>query len=92
MRRDEIYKLYDVANKKAGMEVPAWYALTTGYKICIDSLFTPEVRQAIRYKGLYGGLSNETFKSIMKLPALYVDLCEIINNEFERLSKETKDG
>lgn len=66
--------------------MPAWYALTElGYKICIDSLFTSEVREAIRMKGVTGGLSNENFKSILELPALYVDLCNIIDDEIARL-------
>jgi hypothetical protein len=77
-----------IKNKK----VAPWVVLTTYYNICVDSILDPLSRSIVatylRLNGMIsGGLVNENFESLQRLPAVYVAGCDCINAERDRIKQ-----
>lgn len=80
------------AVQKKDRDVPIWKALTVYYNLCIDSILDPLSKSIVatylRLNGMIsGGLVNENFESLQRLPAVYIAGCDCINAERDRIKQ-----
>ena len=73
-------------------DVPIWKALSVYYNVCVDSILDPLSKSIVatylRLNGMIsGGLANENFESLQRLPAVYVAGCDCINAERDRIKQ-----
>jgi len=72
-------------------DLPYWSALVNYYRICVPSLVTDLSRTLWNLYQRIGGTKNETYSSYYDLPAFWVNACEVIDMEINRIDKVRAD-
>ena len=72
--------------ERAG-EMPDGYAVGVYFNVCIPSLVSDLSLDLWSLYNHLSGTKNETFKSYIRLPAIYVEAVEIIEAELERIRR-----
>lgn len=82
-------ELIKIVRKKAKKNVPIWKCVREYYNLCTIPLVTGLSRQLWHLYSHIDGTNNETYESYGKLPAFWVHACEVIEDELDKLRKDS---
>lgn len=92
MTTDTWQKLIDIAEQRAGSLLTIWTYCSVYYNLCAQSVVTPFSLNAFNLWKRLNGTKNCDFESYMNLPALYVDICEVIESELSIVERELQNN
>jgi hypothetical protein len=91
LKPEEWWTIVETVRQHAGKKVPIWNAVVNYYSVCIPSITTAlSVKLWYLYRRI-NGTRNETYASFRYLPAFWVDACNVIDNEINRIDKVRAD-
>lgn len=83
------WRVVELVRKKSGVETPVWIALSNYYNICVESVADPLSKSIFELWCRLRGTQNESYESLMNLPAIYVAGCDCIAAEINRVKAVT---
>lgn len=75
-----------VRQERRDPNIPEFKAVGHYYNLCIPSVLPPIFYEMVQLYKWLDGLKNETYESLLRLPAIYVYSCDIIKEELQKIS------
>ena len=83
----EWWRIVETVREHTGKQTPIWSCLVNYYSVCVASVATPLSRKLWYLHSRINGTKNETFESYQNLPAFWIDACDIIDGEINRIDR-----
>lgn len=87
---DNWYQLADVAEQRAGCSLTTWEGCCVYYNLCAASVVTHFSIGTLNLWKRLNGINGCNYEEYWQLPALYVEICELIETEIVTIQNKAK--